>query len=115
MASPLTILVEGLVPRARNCMLFNLFQFEKFVKFVKFAVTNHDRPTLTPYLTTFTLLCYITPMTSDTESRLYRSALLLGIFTVLYNLVEGIVSIYFGVQDETLSLWQNRQSPQLNC
>ena len=44
-------------------------------------------------------------MTSETESRLYRSALLLGIFTVLYNLVEGIVSIYFGVQDETLSLF----------
>ncbi len=38
-------------------------------------------------------------------AKYYQSALLLGIFTVLYNLVEGVVSIAFGVQDETLALF----------
>lgn len=37
--------------------------------------------------------------------RLYQYALLLGLFTVVYNLGEGIISIAFGVQDETLSLF----------
>jgi divalent metal cation (Fe/Co/Zn/Cd) transporter len=44
-------------------------------------------------------------MHTPTEARLYRAALWLGIFTVLYNLAEGVVSILFGVQDETLSLF----------
>jgi divalent metal cation (Fe/Co/Zn/Cd) transporter len=35
----------------------------------------------------------------------YRFALGLGLFTVLYNLVEGVVSIYFGLHDETLALF----------
>jgi len=37
--------------------------------------------------------------------RYYQYALLLGIFTVVYNLGEGIVSIMFGLQDETLALF----------
>ncbi len=41
----------------------------------------------------------------DTLARYYRYALWLGIFTVLYNLVEGVVSIAFGIQDETLTLF----------
>jgi divalent metal cation (Fe/Co/Zn/Cd) transporter len=32
-------------------------------------------------------------------------ALWLALFTVFYNLVEGLVSIYFGAQDETLTLF----------
>ncbi|MGA9398901.1 MAG: cation transporter [Anaerolineaceae bacterium] len=32
-------------------------------------------------------------------------ALWLALFTILYNLVEGLVSIYFGAQDETLTLF----------
>jgi divalent metal cation (Fe/Co/Zn/Cd) transporter len=43
-------------------------------------------------------------MTTDTE-RLYRYALWLGVFTVLYNLLEGLVSVYFGAQDEALTLF----------
>ena len=35
----------------------------------------------------------------------YRYALLLGIFTVLYNLGEGVVSIFSGLHDETLTLF----------
>lgn len=38
-------------------------------------------------------------------NRYYQYALLLGVFTVLYNLVEGLVSVAFGLQDETLTLF----------
>lgn len=37
--------------------------------------------------------------------RFWRYALWAAIFTILYNLVEGLVSIYFGAQDETLTLF----------
>ncbi len=37
--------------------------------------------------------------------RLWKHALWLAIFTVLYNLAEGVVSVYFGAQDETLTLF----------
>jgi len=37
-------------------------------------------------------------------SRLYSLALGLAVFTVVYNIIEGLVSIYFGLTDETLSL-----------
>jgi divalent metal cation (Fe/Co/Zn/Cd) transporter len=44
-------------------------------------------------------------MDSNTEkARLYRFALALAVFTVVYNIIEGLVSIYFGLTDETLSL-----------
>ncbi len=35
----------------------------------------------------------------------WRTALWLAIFTITYNLVEGLVSVWFGVQDETLTLF----------
>lgn len=35
----------------------------------------------------------------------FRLALALGIFTVFYNLLEGLVSLYFGIADETLALF----------
>ncbi len=46
----------------------------------------------------------MTALTQST-SRYYRLALWLGVFTVLYNLLEGLVSIWFGVQDEALTLF----------
>ena len=39
------------------------------------------------------------------ERKLYRQAYYLSIFTILYNLAEGIVSIIFGYRDETLTLF----------
>jgi divalent metal cation (Fe/Co/Zn/Cd) transporter len=36
---------------------------------------------------------------------LWNKALLLAIITVLYNILEGLVSVYFGASDETLSLF----------
>ncbi len=37
--------------------------------------------------------------------RYFQYALYLGLFTVFYNLLEGLVSIYFGISDETISLF----------
>jgi divalent metal cation (Fe/Co/Zn/Cd) transporter len=37
--------------------------------------------------------------------RYWRTATLLAIFTITYNLVEGLVSIWFGVEDEALTLF----------
>jgi divalent metal cation (Fe/Co/Zn/Cd) transporter len=42
---------------------------------------------------------------NKTFERYYRYALWLGFFTVFYNLLEGLVSIYFGAHDETLTLF----------
>jgi divalent metal cation (Fe/Co/Zn/Cd) transporter len=39
------------------------------------------------------------------ETGLYRKAYFLAWFTVIYNVIEGIVSIAFGVSDETLTLF----------
>lgn len=48
-------------------------------------------------------------MTSLTDrvvvNRYFQYALLLGVFTVLYNLGEGVVSVAFGLEDETLALF----------
>jgi len=40
-----------------------------------------------------------------TEGKLYQKAYLLSLFTIIYNLVEGIVSIFLGYEDETLTLF----------
>lgn len=39
------------------------------------------------------------------ERSLYKKAFYLSIFTIVYNLIEGVVSVYFGVSDETLALF----------
>ncbi|MCX6175270.1 MAG: cation transporter [Ignavibacteriales bacterium] len=36
---------------------------------------------------------------------LYKYAVILAIITVFYNLIEGLISVYFGMQDETISLF----------
>ena len=40
-----------------------------------------------------------------TEEKLYQKAYLLSLFTIYYNLVEGIVSMFLGYEDETLTLF----------
>jgi divalent metal cation (Fe/Co/Zn/Cd) transporter len=42
---------------------------------------------------------------STNVTRFYQYALWLGFFTVGYNLLEGLVSIFFGAQDEALTLF----------
>ncbi len=39
------------------------------------------------------------------QNRLYSIAFALSIFTIVYNVVEGLVSTYFGYTDETLALF----------
>jgi len=39
------------------------------------------------------------------KDKLYRQALLLAQITVFYNIIEGLVSVFFGAGDETLSLF----------
>lgn len=39
------------------------------------------------------------------EQRLYKNAWFLSLFTIFYNIVEGVVSMLLGYQDETLALF----------
>jgi divalent metal cation (Fe/Co/Zn/Cd) transporter len=39
------------------------------------------------------------------EQKLYRQAFGLSLFTIFYNVLEGLVSMYFGYHDETLTLF----------
>lgn len=43
-------------------------------------------------------------MTLQTE-RLYRTAALLALITIFYNILEGVVSAWFGLEDESLALF----------
>ena len=44
-------------------------------------------------------------MNKDQEDKLYKTAILLSIFTIIFNLFEGLASVYFGYRDETLTLF----------
>ena len=47
-------------------------------------------------------------MTNDTQvdvNKYWMYAFYLALFTIIYNLAEGLVSIYFGAQDEALTLF----------
>jgi hypothetical protein len=39
------------------------------------------------------------------ESRYYKRVLGLAIFTIVYNIIEGVVSVLLGLHDETLALF----------
>jgi divalent metal cation (Fe/Co/Zn/Cd) transporter len=41
----------------------------------------------------------------STEKQLYKQAYRLSLFTILYNIIEGIISMALGYSDETLSLF----------
>lgn len=49
----------------------------------------------------------IAPSSAASQSRLnlLKRASLLALITIFYNIIEGVVSIFFGVSDETLSLF----------
>jgi divalent metal cation (Fe/Co/Zn/Cd) transporter len=44
-------------------------------------------------------------LSRDETNKFWQYALWLAFFTIFYNLAEGLVSIYFGVQDEALTLF----------
>lgn len=39
------------------------------------------------------------------EKKLYEYALWMALFTIVYNLAEGWISVYFGIEEETLTLF----------
>ncbi len=43
--------------------------------------------------------------TSKSLEKLYQKAYLLSLFTIFYNVVEGVVSMFLGYEDETLTLF----------
>ena len=44
-------------------------------------------------------------LTQSTTNRYWTYALWLALFTIFYNLAEGLISIFFGISDETLTLF----------
>lgn len=50
-----------------------------------------------------------TEINNSTDSKLFNGlasfALLLSVITILYNIAEGLISIFFGLNDETLALF----------
>jgi hypothetical protein len=45
-------------------------------------------------------------MTTSRENEVwYRWASALALFTIFYNILEGVVSVYFGLDDETIALF----------
>jgi len=47
----------------------------------------------------------ILPIFDQNRELLYRQANLLALITIFYNLIEGIVSVTFGITDETIALF----------
>ena len=47
----------------------------------------------------------MTTLTQPTTNRYWAYALWLALFTIFYNLAEGLVSVYFGFSDEALTLF----------
>ncbi len=47
----------------------------------------------------------MTTLTQASSNKYWQYALWLALFTIFYNFAEGLISIYFGVQDETLTLF----------
>ena len=41
----------------------------------------------------------------NSEQKLYNKAFQLSLFTIFYNILEGIISMFLGYEDETLSLF----------
>ena len=39
------------------------------------------------------------------QQKLYKQAYALGLFTIIYNIIEGVVSMILGYEDETLTLF----------
>jgi divalent metal cation (Fe/Co/Zn/Cd) transporter len=44
-------------------------------------------------------------LTKDQIQRLYRIAFGLSLFTIFFNIAEGVISTYFGFEDESLALF----------
>lgn len=49
-------------------------------------------------------LLQMTTTTDDNNRLSFKIAFALSVFTIIYNIIEGLVSVYFGFVDESLSL-----------
>ena len=47
----------------------------------------------------------MTTLTQTTTTKYWSYALWLALFTIFYNLLEGMISIFFGISDEALTLF----------
>ncbi len=47
----------------------------------------------------------MTALTQTNANRFWTYALWLALFTILYNLLEGLISVFFGISDEALTLF----------
>ncbi len=47
----------------------------------------------------------MTTLAQENTNRLWTYALWLALFTIFYNLLEGLISIFFGISDEALTLF----------
>lgn len=47
----------------------------------------------------------MTTLSPSTINKYWAYALWLALFTILYNFAEGVISIFFGISDETLTLF----------
>ena len=47
----------------------------------------------------------MTTLTQTSTNKYWQYALWLALFTIFYNFAEGLISVYFGAQDETLTLF----------
>ena len=43
-------------------------------------------------------------MGQKNKNRLLQTAFILSIVTIAYNIIEGVISVYFGLADDTLAL-----------
>jgi hypothetical protein len=47
----------------------------------------------------------MTTLTQSTINKYWSYAFWLALFTIVYNFAEGLISIFFGISDETLTLF----------
>jgi divalent metal cation (Fe/Co/Zn/Cd) transporter len=47
----------------------------------------------------------MTTLTETTTTKYWSYALWLALFTIFYNFAEGLISVFFGISDETLTLF----------
>lgn len=47
----------------------------------------------------------IATLTHVNQNRLFQIAFALAVFTITYNIIEGLISVYFGYEDESLTLF----------
>lgn len=47
----------------------------------------------------------VATLSSINQKRLFQIAFALAVFTITYNIIEGLISVYFGYKDESLTLF----------